>query len=92
MRRLSGKVGAFFVAAVMAALLPGAAEACFSCYCNGDYVGCVTRIDYCWNACQPQETLTSSSVAALDPRVISCTEATQDAQPFFSCSSEPATK
>ncbi len=23
----------------------------FHCYCNGSYVGCVTTIQYCWNAC-----------------------------------------
>lgn len=24
---------------------------CFSCYCNGDYVGCITSVTYCVNAC-----------------------------------------
>jgi hypothetical protein len=28
----------------------------FSCTCNGDWVGCVTSVQYCWNACQPSET------------------------------------
>jgi hypothetical protein len=23
----------------------------FSCTCNGSWVGCVTTIAYCWNAC-----------------------------------------
>lgn len=23
----------------------------FSCSCNGKWVGCVTTIQYCWNAC-----------------------------------------
>ncbi len=95
MRKMSGKVGAFLISAAMAAIVPSAAEACFSCYCNGDYVGCVTTIQYCRNACQPQETLASSSAKALDPRVrskVSCTEATRDDQSIFSCVSKPTTK
>ena len=26
----------------------------FNCYCNGVWVGCVTTIDFCWNACTAQ--------------------------------------
>ena len=92
MRKLSGKVGIFVILASLLAIFPGAAQACFSCYCNGDYVGCVTTIDYCWNACQPQETKSqASSLQALDPRVVSCTETTQEDQLVFSCTNEPAT-
>jgi len=89
MRKLFGKMVLFVVLVSGLTILPGAAEACFDCYCNGDYVGCVTTINYCWNACQPQDT--KSSVQALDPRN-SCTQETQNNQPVFFCSSEPASK
>lgn len=23
----------------------------FKCYCNNNFVGCLTTVQYCWNAC-----------------------------------------
>lgn len=92
MRKLSGKLFIFLVLASAFTLLPGAAQACFDCYCNGDYVGCVTTITYCWNACQPQDQKGQSSLDALDPRVTTCNQETRDGEQIFSCNFDPASK
>lgn len=44
-----------FGKSVLAVAAAGCESGTFACYCNGSYVGCVTTIQYCWNACGSTE-------------------------------------
>lgn len=70
------------VALLSASSLWAKAEACFNCYCNGDYVGCLTTIQYCWNACQPNQDTT------LQSEPLTCSEEVREEQTVFICSSD----
>lgn len=69
--------------------IPAAADCpsgTFNCYCNGNWVGCVTSVTYCWNACG-NETLFGPVVDASKNR---CEEGDEgDGQLAIFCFSEP---